>query len=158
MLLCFCPSYNFVFRTRRISTLTLGRCGFLFPLQDLQNLHFHCLVGCSIRVLHGYFVSRPSGSPPSYSLKHDSLFWCPCLRSVREPPYWLLLPSPCLRLLPVSLSGALINQPSLCFPVFVFLPACEILCLVEQSQGTPGRPLLSQGPAVVFCPKDRISN
>lgn len=84
MLLCSFPSYNFVSRTLRVSTLTLGGCGFLFPLEDLQNLRFHCLVGNSFRVLRSYFVSRPSDSPPSNSLKHESLFWCPCLRSVRE--------------------------------------------------------------------------
>lgn len=89
-------------RNLRISTLTLGGCGFLFPLEDLQNLPFPCLVGSSLRVLRGYFVSRRTGLPLSYSLKHESLFWGPCLRSVRDPPYWLLLPNPCLRPLTVT--------------------------------------------------------
>lgn len=104
MLLCSFTSYNFVSRTRRGP---LGGCGFLFPLEDLQNLCFHCLVGNSLRVLLGYFVSRPSDSPPSNSLKHESLFWCPCLRSVRDPPYWLLLPSPCFRPLTVTVCQGL---------------------------------------------------
>lgn len=91
-------------RNLRISTLTLGGCGFLFPLEDLRNLPFPCLrvLGSSLRVLRGYFVSRRTGLPLSYSLKHESLFCGPCLRSVRDPPFWLLLSSPCLRPLTVT--------------------------------------------------------